>query len=665
MGNKLQTAKQGDTLKPKSISKILDYIASYYIVTSDFSSLKKLYKKEYCDDLVVLTSDIIQRNFTDLEITYLAQRIKNGEEVNEEAKDNFIFFNNKMLNDLDIQNSVKKKRVCIAISKFYIKIAHIFAAIVTTINPVYVYKDEMGNTARATLMDKSKIPVNAPRDIYKLNICDNRINSLNKKSLEEDASGNITVGPNFCSINLRDDGTQKSLEDEPGIPELEQLYYDDNYDFETGKFTKMSENTKKAYLKDLSIFYETFTGKKNNVNTNLISNVTKIFTGKSDDSEKDLIERFSDIKLRDYNKMDQCRGSDAAFKYKYKGPKTEKLFEDYAENLKQMIKKANRNQEALLSIINQIFVYTIDPQTTERKIRINPTLTEDRLQELVVETRALIIKLYLTCEMDYVNGLKLFEAIVEQKILDTAQNQIKKLEKISDQLIIEQHIPELGSEVEVRENAEKKIEEKKEELGKQLEEVKKDEELIEKNPGEVLKEDEKPIQNQQQDNKMVQNQQQDNKMVQNQDVPPQDNKMVPPIQNQEVPPQDNKNLPQMPPQDNKNLPQMPPQDNKMVPANQNKEQQQYNNNLQQMPPIQNQEVPPIQNQEVPPQDNKIVPPIQNQEVPPIQNQNVPPIQNQNVPPIQNQNVPPIQNQNVPPIQNQEQQQVPPIQNQAV
>ena len=45
------------------------------------------------------------------------------------------------------------------IAKFYIKIAHLFAAIVTTINPIYVYKDQEGNTVRATLAEKGKIIV--------------------------------------------------------------------------------------------------------------------------------------------------------------------------------------------------------------------------------------------------------------------------------------------------------------------------------------------------------------------------------------------------------------------------------------------------------------------------------------------------------------------------
>ena len=62
MGNQLSNIKnQSPELKPKSISQILDYISTYYIVTMDFKSLRKLYEKEYCDKLVILTSDIVER----------------------------------------------------------------------------------------------------------------------------------------------------------------------------------------------------------------------------------------------------------------------------------------------------------------------------------------------------------------------------------------------------------------------------------------------------------------------------------------------------------------------------------------------------------------------------------------------------------------------------
>jgi hypothetical protein len=109
-----------------------------------------------------------------------------------------------------------------------------------------------------------------------------------------------------------------------------------------------------------------------------------------------------------------------------------------------MIRKTNQNQEALLIIINKLFSYTINPQTNKRQIRVNPSLTENGLQDIIIETRSLIIKLYLTCEIDFTNGIKIYEAIVEQKILETSQNQIKNLEKLKDEIIDTDTIPQLA-----------------------------------------------------------------------------------------------------------------------------------------------------------------------------------------------------------------------------
>ena len=469
MGNQTSTTNNqqtSDELKPKSISQILDYIATYYILTMDFKSLRKLYDKEYCDKMVILTSDIIDRYFTDMEITYLAQRIKNGVEVNEIDKDKVIFFDRDALDKLDVKNSIKKKRMCLSIAKFYIKIAHIFAAIVTTINPVYVYKDTEGKTVRASLYEKGKIPANTPRDIYKLNICDNRINSLkNKYSLDPDEKGEITISPKVCEFNIRDDGKEKTLEDEPGIPELMELYYDDNYDYKMGKFTGMTPKTQKIFQEDLKIFYNVFSGKPN-----LPTNITK----------------FSDIKLRDYHNMEQCKGDDPKFRKTVRGPLSNNLIKKYAENLKKMIVTANKNQEVLLTIINKLFVYTVDPQTGKKQIRVTPSLKEDALQDIVVETRALIIKLYLTCEVDYVNSLNLYEAIVDSKIFETAQNQIDSLNKMSDKLVTEETVPIPAEVQEIKEKVEEKIIEKKEEVEKQLTDIKKDEQVVQTIPEDVL-----------------------------------------------------------------------------------------------------------------------------------------------------------------------------------
>ena len=140
---------------------IIDYIATYYILTMDFKSLSKLSEKEYCDNLVVITSDIIKRYFNDMEVTYLAQRIKDGLEVNDLSKEKVVFVNKDQLETLDISNdaqkNLKKKRVCIGIAKFYVKIAQVFSAIVTTVNPTYKFKDISGNTQEVDLTKKENI----------------------------------------------------------------------------------------------------------------------------------------------------------------------------------------------------------------------------------------------------------------------------------------------------------------------------------------------------------------------------------------------------------------------------------------------------------------------------------------------------------------------------
>ena len=104
---------------------VIDFIATYYILTMDFKSLKKLYEKDYCEKLVILTSSIIERYFSDVEITYMAQRIKNGQEVNELAKEKVMFLTKDELDNLDVKNdrtkSIKKRALCIGISKFYVK----------------------------------------------------------------------------------------------------------------------------------------------------------------------------------------------------------------------------------------------------------------------------------------------------------------------------------------------------------------------------------------------------------------------------------------------------------------------------------------------------------------------------------------------------------------
>jgi hypothetical protein len=408
-------SKANANAKVETSAEVIDFIATYYILTMDFKSLRKLYDKQYCNKLAIITSDIIEKYFTDMEIGYLANRIypASNSNSNSNTKQRIMFFNKDQLDKLDMIDQDKKQEICLEISKFYVKIAHIFAAIVTTINPVYVYKDATGEKVKVHLDEKDSIPQGTDFDIYKLNICDTRKSALERGYKTDDPNKNV-INPRVCSMNTNNDGSVKTLDEEPGIMELMDLYYDTDYNSENGEFEEMSQESKDMYLHDLKMFYTVFTG---------------------NEVMPPEVKQFKDIKLREYLSSDKCKGSNPLFERAVFGSVNEEpLFAQYAENLREMIDKANEGQNVLLGILNKIFVYSVDSETNKKQIRINPKINDNNIQDLVIETRAAIIKLYLTCEADYDNGIQIYEAIIEKMILKTTENQIKTLTEKKERL---------------------------------------------------------------------------------------------------------------------------------------------------------------------------------------------------------------------------------------
>jgi len=278
MGNNLSSTNQTNTsplssmddlsdvekkklLKDHDFTYILNYIATRYILTMDFYSLKNLQNPKYCDEMILLTSDIMKKYFNEREIEYLQQKIEQGQQINKLSKEKVTFFNKNNLSNTGIDNGIKKNRMCIGIAKFYIKIAHIFSAIVMTVNPIYVYK-ENNQTVKKSLLEKKDIPSGSEPKIEKMGICNarfellnignnflNKMNFGNTKNDEYDEDGNVITSNNqdssekninlkktYCNINKKINNTSKeNLSDEPGIPELMNLYYD-KYDYEKGEY---------------------------------------------------------------------------------------------------------------------------------------------------------------------------------------------------------------------------------------------------------------------------------------------------------------------------------------------------------------------------------------------------------------------------------------------
>jgi len=346
----------------------LDYIATNYILSMNFQSLRKMHDKAYCNKLTGLTSTILAQYFKHKDIHTLLNRVKYGEDNKDKDK------------DITAEDNTQ---ICNAISIFYVKIAHIFAAIMMALNPKYVFTDKNGKQIIIDIHDKHKIPRGIKPEIQNIGLCNNLLNILTIKD--------FTDKPKFCSRN-------KQGETLTEMPEFMELYYDSEYNSITGNFEGMSAKMKNLFEKDLQSFYYHFSG-------NLIM--------------PNAVKKFSDIKLKQYDNLNLC-----------KNPKIEpvhyrnKLFTKYAANLKEMMIFVNTKQTALLNILDSLFM------TTDGDIRINSKITEHNIQNIIDDTRNNILELYLKCEDDFTENIKLHEAIIESLIILTTEGQIINLNEL-------------------------------------------------------------------------------------------------------------------------------------------------------------------------------------------------------------------------------------------
>ena len=455
-GTSIQQLESVGKITEQDLLKKIDTVAAQYILTQNFNDMKNLAEKKYCDNLVVLTSEVIGKFLKSKNIEFLADDTDTEKIPDGMKKEDIVFLRNKYFNKLSgAVESNKKKNICIGIAKFYVRIAHIFSSIIFTLNPKFITTDSRGirtsyNLLTKNNMEKSKDGSEPEVKTIFDNICSNRLDVLKNKENYNITEGDVTINPRFCNMNLptkdrlTGEISRKTLGDEPGIPELEKLYYDD-YDYKTGKFVGMTDKMRKdVYQKDVETFYKEFTG-----NSDI----------KNDSDGNPLISSFNQILLKDYSKLDGCkepgrsltrRESDeqdedeqdenaldysrairGKYRYRYTSNIKDKFFKKYADNLKLMMTNISTNQKKLSEIIEKIFKYDTNDNDSNGNmtILINPTLTNAELDDIVKETREVIVQLYLNCEKNFEKGLNIFRTIVEKTIVDTQQTIINKMEE--------------------------------------------------------------------------------------------------------------------------------------------------------------------------------------------------------------------------------------------
>jgi len=468
-----------------NLASMVNKIATKYITTQNFQDLAKLENQEYCNKLVVLTSKIFDEYLDSQEIEYLAQHTHLGQVVDKMAKGKVHYLDRKDLSKLDVINQVRKKRLCIGISKYYIKIAHIFAAIVKTINPEYSYKDQFGQHQHVSVLDQHKMP---PQFHHNTNVkipmtnkagksfCQHRINALTPVIDAHDGQQAL-YKVKICDVNNPGAGHNSigpmqrvvSLGAEPGFPELKSLYMD-KFDYRSGRFTGMTEKSKKEFEQDMGTFYKAFTNKS---------------------TAPPSLSTFDNVPLMDYHNQPPCQTPDGFLVQQFAYDPTSSLYKTYADHLEKMKKDATAGQEKLVGILKQLFIKKLEKgpvRTTRRAPRrrgypqapphrayprrdwlhdqvahqaanaayarrrgwrggaasketqhvvytLNPTLTHKKLDEIVLQTRKLILELYTQCEIDFKTGIKLFEAIVEKKEQEKMAKQHASLKEQMDKLI--------------------------------------------------------------------------------------------------------------------------------------------------------------------------------------------------------------------------------------
>lgn len=446
-----QDIKKLSDSNSKFLSKLND-IATNYILGQNFQDMVRLTNSRYCDDLVIITSKLLKKSYSPQEIHYAYQKIFNksiGVGVGLEQTSPLV------LNKRDailggIMSTEQKKKMCIDIAKYYVKIAHLFAAIITTLNPVFSWRSS-ASSSRAllrphvseekqeeikfttTLEDKHYISEMA-KDIKveNLNFCNSRISDL--MDMEEitdliDGKNVIEGGPevvstikiktNLCSTNLNNNtegySRKKTVYDLPGFAELSRLYYD-RYNASKGRFDRMSTDSEEEKKRNVALLYTLFTGNKN--------------------PPKD-IKSFKDIPLHSFSDDIECENMDSIFNKTYMGTTKDKLFVEYVDMVKKMIYHSNMIRNSLLEIIDKIFILNNEPSDVQgamneemkEKYIIDPSLTYEELDTLISEARKIILKLYISCERDFLSTLKIFQAIIETQILETSKRQIKELEQ--------------------------------------------------------------------------------------------------------------------------------------------------------------------------------------------------------------------------------------------
>ena len=368
MGNAKSKSGNSETINE------INQIATDYILENP--DMDFFLDPKYCSELNILTKKAFDKNFTLSEVETLGKGIKVKEKIYSISKS---AWNKERLVD-----PVRKEYICEQLSKFYVKIAHVFAAIVDTIKPV----SSSQNPSYKKLMSWTPTTF---REIPNDNFCLNRLNNLESAIKESRKPAAQTI----C----------KELKDKSGNQSIEKWNHEIGSKTFTDLFKWEDPITKQIlYENSIQLFRENLTGKKGKC-----AYRTKTYN----ENKNKRSSTKNDILYKDYCSTKLC--NDLNNKIRYTCIDKTKLGIKYKQHIEDMRKRYHKNLESLYSFIKDIF-----EQKNNRWI-IKSSLTEQTLDIMIPKIRATIAKCYFDCNNDYIKGLKIYTSVYEYYLITKKQ----------------------------------------------------------------------------------------------------------------------------------------------------------------------------------------------------------------------------------------------------
>lgn len=405
MGNTQSTGNTKHQLREKL--KKLNNVAFDYII---HSNLNKLDQKEHCNDLIILTSGIIDKAFNAQEVEYIYQHTQSGQVIDKKNKELLMYFNkNTMDNFKKYDAASRKQNMCNSIAKYYVKIAHVLEAISSALdyqtsichkrlNVIKINEDMENKTANINI-DFDPVYTPSTKQSLKENI-----ESLDAKPpmmpMQEKPMMPIPMQetPMMPVMGNQQGGNDKiiTLADEISISNLDRLYnFNEDYNYNGAEKKELSEygkQLKEQYKKDLLNFFKAYVD----------NSVTKLPNG---------INSFKDIEILSLQSKPE--------KYTRTINNSDNLLGELSNKLKEMQEKILNNELKLMGELQKIVTYEpISRKTKEGKItqkrfiELKSNLNDEILtKNIIPNLRKILTELYTTCQIDYTEILKVFEGI--------------------------------------------------------------------------------------------------------------------------------------------------------------------------------------------------------------------------------------------------------------